>query len=205
MYLGDGVADVAGVAEELGLLRGGVDQVGVAVAEGVDGDAGGHVEVLAPIDVVELAAVARHEDDLRALVGAHDVLGLVLHGGPGRRRQLSPRGRRRRRWSRGREAGGDAPPPGRREPHGGAARGDGGEARGSRLRRWSGQGRRRRGRGSGGERPEEMEAKARSSDGGAARMTEARAAAERPGATEARPATPAAERPGSASAASSLV
>jgi hypothetical protein len=114
-YLGNGVAGIAGVAEALKLVRGGVDQVGVAVAEGVDGHARGHVEVLAPVDVIELAAAPGHENDLGAFVGAHDVLGLVLHDGSASRGQLPPRrprGRRgRRRRRRGRVAGGDARPP----------------------------------------------------------------------------------------------
>jgi hypothetical protein len=95
------------------------DEVRVGVAEGADGDAGGQVEVLPPVGVIELAAAAGHDDDARAVVGADEVPRLVLDDRPARCGQLTRRARRgrSRRGRRHREAGGDAAPAGRREPH----------------------------------------------------------------------------------------
>ncbi|BAT01372.1 Os07g0461950, partial [Oryza sativa Japonica Group] len=91
-HLGDGVLDVAGVDEGGGLGGDGGDPVGVGVAERVDGDAGGHVEVLAPVGVVQLAAAAGDEDDAGAVVRPDDVPRLVLHHGAARGGQLAARG-----------------------------------------------------------------------------------------------------------------
>ncbi len=132
--LGDGVLDVAGVDEGGGLGGDGGDPVGVGVAERVDGDAGGHVEVLAPVGVVQLAAAAGDEDDAGAVVRPDDVPRLVLHHGAARGGQLAARGRggggegrggRGRRRGRGRgEARGDA-----RRAEARAAEGGGGGGR----------------------------------------------------------------------------
>lgn len=70
-YLGHGVDGVADVDEGVGLVGAGGDEVRVAVSERVDGDAGGQVEVLAAVDVVELAPAAGHDDDLGPVVRAY--------------------------------------------------------------------------------------------------------------------------------------
>jgi hypothetical protein len=97
------------VDESARLARADGDEVRVGVAEGADGDAGGQVEVLPPVRVIELAAAAGHDDDARAVVGADEVPCLVLDDRPARRGQL-PRRARRGRCRRHREAGGDAAP-----------------------------------------------------------------------------------------------
>jgi hypothetical protein len=84
-HLRPGVLDVAGMDEGGGLAREGGGHVGVGVSERGDGDAGGHVEVLAAVEVVELAPAAAVDDDAGAVVGAHEVPRLVLDNRQARR------------------------------------------------------------------------------------------------------------------------
>jgi hypothetical protein len=64
-----GVVDVAGVDEGGALLPDGGGHIRVVVFERGDNDAGGHVEVLTAVEVVELATAADLDDSTGGVMG----------------------------------------------------------------------------------------------------------------------------------------
>ncbi len=71
------------------ILQGG-DELGVGVAQGVDGDAAQTVQVLLAVDVPDAAALAMRQGDRQAAVGVHDMgkaaaTGVVMLGSENRK------------------------------------------------------------------------------------------------------------------------
>ena len=77
------VVEVRGVHQRLGLRGDDLRDGRIAVAEGVDGDACGEVEVAAVLDVPNVAALAFDHHRGRAHVGRDHVLGMVFDEGGG--------------------------------------------------------------------------------------------------------------------------
>ena len=77
------VVEVRGVDQRLGLGGDDLRDGRVAVAEGVDGDTRGEVEVAAVFDVPDVAALAFDHHGRRAHVGRDHVLGVVFDEGGG--------------------------------------------------------------------------------------------------------------------------
>ena len=97
-----GGEEVGDVAERAQLGGHGLDEGGVGVAEGVDGDAAEEVEVLPALVVPDVGALAAHQRQLGRAEGVHQRRGVALqqlaHGGSVarcRRRSRSSRAPRR--------------------------------------------------------------------------------------------------------------
>ena len=71
---GSGVIKVGGMLKQLCLLGDRFCPYGIAVAEGVDPDAGGHVDVFFAVIVPAQRAAALNDSDIKALVGMGDIL-----------------------------------------------------------------------------------------------------------------------------------
>lgn len=75
---GDVVIEVAEMDDLLGLIKEDPGDLRIGVSEGVDGDTGGEVEVLAVSDVVEIRALAVSEGNGRATVSSEGVFGVFF-------------------------------------------------------------------------------------------------------------------------------